>query len=120
MANILQFQEEAAAEQEANRARAIPLVVPNWNYAAVGDLVKRSAHFLKENTYQRLNMPPMEEQVGIITQLKQYKDDLCGMVTWPHIHWQGETSSSMCHPLNATLVGRTDLPTITMNSNQQV
>ena len=102
-----------AAEEEARRTAAVPLEVPDFRDVKVGTLVVRSEHWKKERGYKN------DIQVGIIVDFTIFEDDLCVAVYWPRIHWEGELMSFANHPLNVALRDGTDLPTITMNENQQ-
>lgn len=110
--------EERIAEEEARRSQASPMEAPQWIGVQRGTLVKRSKHYLKQQTYQRPGMPPLAEQVGIVTKVEMYKDDLCGLIGYPEIHWQGESFSATSHPMNACLADGQALKLVTMNANQ--
>lgn len=104
--------EEQEAEDAERRAAAVPLQVPDFHSVAPGTLVVRSDHWKRERN------DPANKQLGIITDLMIYEDDLCGFIHWPVVHWAGELSSGTNHPLNVALQDGRELPVKTMNSNQ--
>lgn len=105
--------EQRIAEDERRRKEAVPEVVNNFRHIKPGTLVVRSPLW-KEQRGQ-----PDNQQIGMITELKIFEDDLCMAVFWPEIHWEGEMFSSINHPNNAVLKSGEELPQITMNANQQ-
>lgn len=105
--------EKQVADRERRQREAVPQVVPSWRNVSAGTIVTRSQHW-KEN-----NCKPNSTQIGIITDMKILEDDLCVAVFWPIVHWEGESFSSMNHPLNVACQDGRDLPVITMNANQQ-
>ena len=113
MAISAKEREDRNKEEKARRSQAIPLEVPNFSAVSPGTLVTRSEHYLKECFNRN------KGQIGIITNIKICRDDLSVASYWPEVHWVGEYSSSMCHPLNVSLNSGEKLPTIIMNSNQQ-
>lgn len=108
-----EYLKEAADQEEERRKRAIPEVVPDWKNVRLGTKVVRSKQW-KQNKCE-----PKNTQIGLLVQLHYFKDDLCGVVTWPIIHWENELHSSLNHPANAALSSGESLPKITMNANQQ-
>lgn len=104
--------ERRHAEEEQSRKAAVPMTVPNFLSVEPGTLVVRSEHWKKQN------YKPDNTQIGIVTKLKLFKDDICGMVAFPDVFWQGESFSNFCGPLNVALHDGTVLPTVVMNANQ--
>lgn len=107
--------EERNREDERRRSEAVPEVVPDFQDVPVGTMVVRSEHYKKEFSYNKSKF----DQVGIIVKMQLFEDDLCGYVYWPIVHWEGESSSSMIHPMNVSCRDGRILPSKTMNANQQ-
>lgn len=114
-AEITRLKEVAAraAEEERRRSRAIPIQVPNFHEVRPGTLVVRSEHW-KQQKYDKDNC-----QIGMLTEIKIYKDDLNGFSVWPMVHWEGDLHSSLVHPINVALKSGKELPIVTINDNQQ-
>ena len=116
---ISQLIEEQNAEEkrriaeEQKQVEAIPLSVPNFKDVKIGTLVARSKHYIKELFVVR----PFE--IGIITELKFFSDDLCGIITYPVIHWQDTSHTTINHPINVELYRQVQPQFIVMNANQQ-
>lgn len=108
----LEERDQRQAEEEVKRNQAVPIVVPDFSRVMPGTLVTRSPHYLKECFGRN------KGQLGIITKVVMYKDDLNGASFWPDVHWVGEYSSTSTHPINVALADGTKLPTVTVNANQ--
>ncbi len=109
----LRAREQRLEEDERRRREAVPQVVPSWRDVSPGTIVVRSKHW-KDN-----NFKPDNVQIGIVTDMKICEDDICVAVYWPVVHWEGESHSSMNHPLNVACRDGRTLPFVTMNANQQ-
>lgn len=107
-------QEKRQAEDEEKRKQAVPEEVPDFQDVQVGTVVVRSQHYLKEKCQKD------KGQIGIIVKMEIYQDDLCGVIHWPTIHWEGEHHSSTSHPMNVACKDGRTLPTKTMNANQLI
>jgi hypothetical protein len=107
--------EERSKEDERRRSEAVPQVVPNFKEVKVGTVVVRSEHYKKECTWSKKT----HDQIGMIVEMQIFEDDLCLASYWPVVHWEGEHSSSINHPLNVACKDGRILPTTTMNANQQ-
>lgn len=118
MGKLIKLRDEAKAAEdaEARRKAAVPQVVPDWKSVRVGTLVKRSEHYLKDRCIQ--DGDKELTQVGIVVGLKFFDDDLCGFITYPVIHWEGDPDSGINHPMNAAPADGSKLGSKTMNSNQ--
>jgi hypothetical protein len=117
--NYCEARDKLQADEEDRRSKAIPVTVPNWATVRTGTLVKRSEHYIRELTYSSETEAKATKQLGIVTELCVFADDLCAVITFPCIHWEGESFTSMSHPMNARLASDEDLPTIVMNNNGQ-
>lgn len=108
-----QEREQRQAEEDARRSEAIPIEVPDFSKVKPGTLVTRSEHYIKQSLGKNRG------QIGIVTKINIYKDDLSVASYWPDVHWEGEYSSAFSHPLNVELANGKQLPKIIMNNNQQ-
>lgn len=99
-------------ERDERLAAAVSTQVPDFSGVKVGTLVVRSTHALQQNSW-------LKPDIGIITNIKIFEDDLAGVAYWPDVHWEGEIMSKLSHPLNVALRDGTVLPMRTMNANQQ-
>lgn len=95
-------------ELEAKRKQAVPLVVNDFSKVKNGTLV-RDCGF---GTF-------CAPRIGLVVDMHFFKDDLCGVVCWPVIHWQDRCSPDLTHPSRPELYDGSPLPKITMNENQQ-
>lgn len=95
-------------EEELKRKRAVPEEVNDFRNVACGTLVKECGIGLFRPA-----------RIGIVVGFTYFKDDLCGVVCWPEIHWEGQQLPSLTHPRGATLHNGQDMPKIVMNANQQ-
>ena len=80
-------------------------------------LVTRSKHWYEQ--HKGLNKP--SSRYGIMTNKSFFADGKGRLVTYPSIHWEGEISSSMTHPLNVEPFRSKDkssLPKITIDDGQ--
>jgi hypothetical protein len=117
---ISQLIEEQNAEEkrriaeEQKQVEAIPLSVPNFKDVKIGTLVARSKHYIKEFCKDKDFF-----EIGIITELKFFSDDLCGIITYPVIHWQDTSHTTINHPINVELYRQVQPQFIVMNANQQ-
>lgn len=67
----------------------------SYQSAPAGSLVTRSAHWYTQHSDGR-------DQIGIVTDHTTYEES-GALITYPWIHWAGESAPSLTHPLNADL-----------------
>lgn len=84
----------------------------DFKRAKTGMVVTRSEHWNRE----RCVKPGTEPQLGVIVGHEFFDDKLCGVVCFPVIHWEGESTGSVTHPANVVPYREKDrvLPEIEM------
>lgn len=81
----------------------------DFSGAASGTLVKRSAH-----QRAQLCIPADAEDVFGIMVGKEFYDSEFGVICYPVVHWEGQASESVCHPINVEPVRAHELPLISL------
>lgn len=94
------------SEEELKRTRVVPEEVNNFSVVSCGTLVKDCGF----GTFR-------EPRTGIVVGLTYFKDDLCGVVCWPEIHWEGQQFPCLTHPARAMLHNGQSIPKIVINGN---
>lgn len=95
-------------EEELKRKRTVPEEVNDFSIVNRGTLVKDCGPGTFGVT-----------RTGIVVDFTYFKDDLCGVIVWPVIHWEGHQLPSLTHPGRATLHNGQTMRKIVMNANQQ-
>lgn len=108
VANYKLEQIQRREEEELKRKRAVPEEVNDFSVVNSGTLVKDCG----PGTFGAA-------RIGIVVGFTYFKDDLCGVVCWPEIHWEGRRLPCLTHPGRATLYNGERMPKIVMNANQQ-
>jgi hypothetical protein len=79
--------------------------VCDFSKARRGFLVKRSPH------WYTLHPKSERVQIGIITELDFYEDEIGHVICYPVVHWEGGLNSASVHPANVIpLRNRDSLP----------
>ncbi len=118
---LMELADSLDAPSERRESVYIPATeeyeVYDFHKAEAGMLVTRSDHWLEMNK----GLSGKKSMYGIITRFSFFGDSKCRLVTYPSVHWEGESSSSMNHPLLVEPLRERDkksLPKIKMDDGQ--
>jgi hypothetical protein len=90
-----------------------PLRVLDFSKAPSGMVVVRSEHWNRTRYVKRGS----RKQMGVITNHKFYQDSRGIPICWPVVHWEGNVSDSITHPVLVAPFRKSDaalLPAIDM------
>lgn len=109
-------------ERHNKAIKAIPLEVYDFKDISCGTFVMSSMDFAMEYEHNPCMFTDDDNKFfrGIIVGKEFKNDDLCEVVTYPVVHWEGFPDAMETHPKDVTMPLNSDikLNLITMNANQ--